>query len=47
MGVVTHFDPPARQLEVTFRLVENRPDVVDAYSRRAKFPKNCVRTFSD
>jgi hypothetical protein len=37
----------ARQLEVAFRLVENRPDVIDAYSRRAKFPKNCVRTFSD
>jgi hypothetical protein len=39
--------PPARQLEIAFRLVENRPDVINAYSRRAKFLENCVRVFGD
>jgi hypothetical protein len=39
--------PPARQLEVAFRLVENRPDVINAYSRRAKFLEICVRSFGD
>src|SRR5882757_4301691 len=39
--------PPARQLEIAFRLVENRPDVIDAYSRCAKFLENRVRAFGD
>lgn len=39
--------PPARQLEIAFRLVKNRPDVIDAYSRCAKFLENCVRVFGD
>ena len=39
--------PPARQLEIAFRLVENRSDVINAHSRCAKFLKNCVRAFGD
>ena len=39
--------PPARQLEIAFRLVENRPDVINAYSRCAKFLENRIRAFGD
>jgi hypothetical protein len=46
-GSCLSVDPPARQLDISLRLVENRPDVVDAHSRCVKFPKNCIRAFGD
>lgn len=39
--------PPARQLEIAFRLVKNRPDVINPNSRCVKFLENCVRVFGD
>jgi hypothetical protein len=39
--------PPARQLKISYRLVENRPYVINAYSRCAKFLEICVRAFGD
>ena len=47
MGAISIVHPPARQLEIAFRLVENRPDVINAYSRCAKFLENCLRVFGD
>ena len=38
---------PARQLKISFRLVENRPNVINAYSRCTKFLEICVRAFGD
>jgi hypothetical protein len=40
-------DSPARQLDITLRLIENWPDVIDAYSRCAKFLENRVGAFGD
>ena len=44
MGTIS---PPARQLEIAFCLIENRPDVINAYGGCAEFLENCVRVFGD